>query len=598
MYRFDIDDPRETSFPFVYRGIVEHNIDPLKSGRVKLRIFGIHSDNINYVKTEALPWATPSTSIGHGGARSIGNYEVPPIGAHLYCFFEMGDHNYPVYFACAPAIEDMEDYQQKEGKLESRDKDANYEYEVETTYDDRETCGKQGCVGGDGADTKERFETPKHDQIKHPVPDWCEPTRANIHSEKSDSQDKPEALEDPNEETDKEFEGRHIFPKEFFCKKVTVAFEGDLNSDTPGYCGDKGAKPGKLVMSEEDDRELKVWDERKWGHNDCRFQGCSKWSPKYPLVSTFRNMQGEIEDRDVLKARYTYIHPSKYYEELVQLDAGYEFDDFLNEKSVKFTYEAQRGYQNHKDEKENELDYYDNDGNKVKRNPIKRFEKRVHNPGRERTVNEDIVYRYFQDKVNITYHNPFQSKKADLNVYFEDGNSNLEIKKGDINTRLHEGHINTFIDEGNITTTQKNGDNRLYIDEGYQHMVIRDKREWGNVVKYEPPKGDHWIDLKEGNQKFELDKGNQHFELKNGNMSRNINGNYTKKITDTLSNTATNKIINQTEAVQSKIILKAPEKECEIILEAPEDGAVIRLSAPKGTIILDTPNLVCPCPCS
>lgn len=41
-----------------YLGVVENNADPEKSGRVQVRIFGIHSSKLDELPTEALPWCT------------------------------------------------------------------------------------------------------------------------------------------------------------------------------------------------------------------------------------------------------------------------------------------------------------------------------------------------------------------------------------------------------------------------------------------------------------------------------------------------------------------------------------------------------------
>lgn len=575
MRSFDINHKQDIFFTGIYRGVVEHNIDPLKAGRIRLRIMGIHSDNRDaYVETKHLPWATPSTIIGHGGSRNIGSCEVPSIGSHVYCFFESGDHNAPVYFACAPAIEDIEDYQSKDGVLKDAEKDS--EFEFDEFYDDRTNYD----------DSEDEFETPRGDKPPtYPVPDWCEATRLNIHGEtEPEPEGKPQKMIDPNNEDEDSYEPRNIFPEEFFKKDIRVAFEGDLNLEAKGYDGKNGSVPGDIP---EDDRELKEWNERKWGYNDEDFEGDEEWEPEYPMVSTKRNMQGEIEDRDVLKLRKTYIHPSKYYEEIVQLDAEYKFEDFLNEKSVKYTYEAQRGYQNYKKEKDqNELSYYNKEGQVEERGHIKRFEKRIHNPGRERTINEDVVYKYFMDKVNITFENLEEDDEfADLNILFVKGNNNLEIEEGDINIRLHKGHENKYLDEGNRTYTIKDGNNRLYVDGGYDHLVIGGNREWGNVVQSEPPRFWQRFEIPRGTQEFRIGisqlfdigsnqeftiGGNQDFMV-SGSANRMIMGSYERLVggsSTVLANGAVT-IKGSTVTVQaSNITLNSPTVTCTGILEA------------------------------
>lgn len=84
-----------------YRAIVVDNDDPTKSGRVKVRVLPMF-----YGATDdALPWAIlADTSMG--GYANVGGSNIPLVGAHVWVFFEAGDHRYPVVFAGAPAIED------------------------------------------------------------------------------------------------------------------------------------------------------------------------------------------------------------------------------------------------------------------------------------------------------------------------------------------------------------------------------------------------------------------------------------------------------------------------------------------------------------
>jgi hypothetical protein len=101
-----------------YRAIVVDNIEldddgnPVKSGRVKVRVPSIHGDN---VPDEALPWAIYSDPF-MGGLEDVGGFLVPNKDAKVWVFFEEGDHEQPVYFAGAPskphmpAEKDVEDY--------------------------------------------------------------------------------------------------------------------------------------------------------------------------------------------------------------------------------------------------------------------------------------------------------------------------------------------------------------------------------------------------------------------------------------------------------------------------------------------------------
>lgn len=83
-----------------YRAVVEDNQDPLKSGRVKVRVYPVFKD----ISVEALPWAIYADAL-MGGASNSGGIFIPVVGSHVFVFFENGDHRFPVYFAGAPAIE-------------------------------------------------------------------------------------------------------------------------------------------------------------------------------------------------------------------------------------------------------------------------------------------------------------------------------------------------------------------------------------------------------------------------------------------------------------------------------------------------------------
>lgn len=72
-------------------GVIEDVNDPEKSGRVKVRIFGYHSNDKNDVPTSSLPWSTvalPTTSASHNG---IGNSpHALEKDSHVIGFFSDG----------------------------------------------------------------------------------------------------------------------------------------------------------------------------------------------------------------------------------------------------------------------------------------------------------------------------------------------------------------------------------------------------------------------------------------------------------------------------------------------------------------------------
>jgi hypothetical protein len=108
--RFKLQDikPASQEFTGIYRGVVEDRDDPEKRGRVRLRVFGIHSESkekndTSGIPTDELPWAEPALPIFEGSVSGFGIFNVPVTGSHVFVFFEAGNHMYPRYFATAPA---------------------------------------------------------------------------------------------------------------------------------------------------------------------------------------------------------------------------------------------------------------------------------------------------------------------------------------------------------------------------------------------------------------------------------------------------------------------------------------------------------------
>ena len=69
-----------------FYGIVEDRKDPLKMGRVRVRIIGIHSDNKSLVPTDSLPWAQVSVS-----PSSANIFSGPKEGDWVHGYFMDGE---------------------------------------------------------------------------------------------------------------------------------------------------------------------------------------------------------------------------------------------------------------------------------------------------------------------------------------------------------------------------------------------------------------------------------------------------------------------------------------------------------------------------
>ena len=99
-----------------FRGVCEDVNDPLKAGRIRVRIFGIHTpkvikSDIEGIPTDELPWAEPCMPIQEGSISGFGIWAVPLQGSHVMVFFENSNPSQPRYFASMPGIpESRESY--------------------------------------------------------------------------------------------------------------------------------------------------------------------------------------------------------------------------------------------------------------------------------------------------------------------------------------------------------------------------------------------------------------------------------------------------------------------------------------------------------
>ena len=87
-------------------GVVESREDPLKAGRLQVRILGHHTPNKNDLATEDLMWASPMLSLTDGGISGIGNSPTwTPEGTHVMGYFRDGmDRQEPVILGVLPGV--------------------------------------------------------------------------------------------------------------------------------------------------------------------------------------------------------------------------------------------------------------------------------------------------------------------------------------------------------------------------------------------------------------------------------------------------------------------------------------------------------------
>jgi Type VI secretion system/phage-baseplate injector OB domain len=82
-------------------GVVEDTNDPLKTGRVRVRIFGYHTDNLQELPTSGLPWAQPTLSPSNSKT-----FSPPRLGDYVMGFFSDGESaQAPVLMGVFPGFE-------------------------------------------------------------------------------------------------------------------------------------------------------------------------------------------------------------------------------------------------------------------------------------------------------------------------------------------------------------------------------------------------------------------------------------------------------------------------------------------------------------
>ena len=78
------------AFQFFY-GVVEDREDPLRMGRVRVRAFGIHTEDRSKIPTEDLPWATPIMPYTSASISGVGESPTGPVeGTWVFGFFVDG----------------------------------------------------------------------------------------------------------------------------------------------------------------------------------------------------------------------------------------------------------------------------------------------------------------------------------------------------------------------------------------------------------------------------------------------------------------------------------------------------------------------------
>lgn len=81
----------------LHTGVVEDVNDPLKLGRCRVRVFGLHTDDRNLIPTNTLPWATAMQPVNSASISGIGNSPSGLLpGSWVVLFFQDIEKQYPV----------------------------------------------------------------------------------------------------------------------------------------------------------------------------------------------------------------------------------------------------------------------------------------------------------------------------------------------------------------------------------------------------------------------------------------------------------------------------------------------------------------------
>lgn len=98
-------------FGFTYAGIVASNTDPLKLGRIKVRVphvYGSDATGSGYIGTNDLPWALPAGMPAGGSALSGGFSQIPENGDKVWVRFLDGEPEKPIWEWGMQSVDDRD----------------------------------------------------------------------------------------------------------------------------------------------------------------------------------------------------------------------------------------------------------------------------------------------------------------------------------------------------------------------------------------------------------------------------------------------------------------------------------------------------------
>lgn len=101
---------QQLKFPGFYRGkVLKH----LSKGKMKVFVYGVFNDEYDsYEESDSLPDCEIAAPLFGGNNRGNGMFSYPNLGTIVWVFFQNGDQNYPVCFACTQGDLGVDQYGQ------------------------------------------------------------------------------------------------------------------------------------------------------------------------------------------------------------------------------------------------------------------------------------------------------------------------------------------------------------------------------------------------------------------------------------------------------------------------------------------------------
>ena len=119
-----------------HTGVVESRDDPLKLGRCKVRVVGVHTEDLTLLPTDDLPWAFPMQPINSAAMNGIGFSPVGPVpGTWVVIFFQDEAKQFPVMMGTIGGVPQESLYGQidiDEGNINLQPKDESVVTELRT----------------------------------------------------------------------------------------------------------------------------------------------------------------------------------------------------------------------------------------------------------------------------------------------------------------------------------------------------------------------------------------------------------------------------------------------------------------------------------